>query len=398
MRRVSRRIGTLLILGGLSAFGPLSTDLYLPGLPALTRDLNAAVPAGQTTLTSCLIGMGVGQLMAGPVSDARGRRVPLLLALALYVAASIACAVAPSMAALTLLRFVQGGAGGAGMVIAMAVVRDLYSVVASARAFALLLLVAGVAPMLAPTVGALLLQFTSWRGIFVALAAIGGGLLLCAGLGLGETLPVERRRERGLTATLRVMKALLSDRSFVPYAGIVGFAFGGAFSYIAASPFVFENVYDLSPPMYGAVFALNSACFVGAAQASGHLVRRVGPDRLVRTGVIVGAAGATCVLLAITADLGLAAVLAGLAMLMAGNGLVMPSATALALSGQGETAGSASALLGLARFAFAAGVAPLVGVDGAHSAGPMGVMVAGLSSAALVVYMVSTFRRAKAPY
>jgi DHA1 family bicyclomycin/chloramphenicol resistance-like MFS transporter len=383
MPGVGRRVGTLVILGGLSAFAPLSTDLYLPGLPAMTRDLHASASAGQATLTACLIGIGVGQLLVGPVSDARGRRLPLLVGLVLYVAASTACAMAPSMAALTVLRFVQGAAGGAGMVIAMAIVRDLYGVTASARVFASLLLVTGVAPILAPSVGALLLQVTSWRGVFVVLAAIGGALLIGAGLGLGETLPEDRRRPRGLLAPLRAMRALLFDR---------------AFAYIAASPFVFENVYGFSPQQYGAVFALTSVCFVVVAQASGRLVDRLGADRLVQAGAIVGAIGATCVAVSSVGGLGSALLLGGLCGLMAGNGLLMPSATALALAEQGETAGSASALLGLGRFGFAAAVAPLVGVSGPRSAVPMGAIVAGLSLAALVVQVAHGFRRARALY
>lgn len=395
-----RRVGLLIILGGLSAFGPLATDFYLPGLPAMTADFGSSASSGQVTLTGCLIGIGLGQLVVGPLSDSRGRRVPLLTGMVLFVAASLACAAAPSIEVLIGLRFVQGCAGGVGIVIAMSVVRDLHGLVGSARVFALLLLTTGVVPMLAPSAGALLLRVTSWRGLFLLLALVGALLLIGSALLVPETLAAERRRRGGLPEALRVMAGLLGDPSFVAHAIAVSFAFAGGFAYISASPFVLENVYGLSPQLYGAIFALNSACFVGAAQIGGRLVATVGPRRLLLAGLWLACAGGGCALLAVAADTGLPPLLAGLALVMAGNGLSVPNATALALAEHPESAGSASALIGLARFAFAAAVAPLVGVAGAHSGVPMGIAIAALSLAALVVHLAcgeARFRPAKTP-
>lgn len=385
--RRRRRVALLLILGGLSAFGPLATDLYLPGLPALTSDLGGSASSGQVTLTGCLLGIGIGQLVVGPVSDSRGRRVPLLIGLALFVMASVACALAPSVAVLIGLRFVQGCAGGAGIVIAMSIVRDLHGLVGSARVFALLLLTTGVVPMLAPSVGALLLRAMSWRGLFVVLAGAGLALLLGSWFVVNETLPVERRRGGGLPAALRVMAGLLGDGPFMSHAAAVSFAFAGAFAYISASPFVLENVYGLTPQEFGAVFAFNSACFVGVAQVGGRLVGRVGPGRLLSIGLWTSCAGSALVLFAILGGLGLVFLLAGLALVLAGNGLSVPNGTALALAGQPDSAGSASALIGLGRFGFAAAVAPLVGVAGAQSGVPMAVAIAALSAVALLVHL-----------
>jgi DHA1 family bicyclomycin/chloramphenicol resistance-like MFS transporter len=399
-----RRVALLLILGGLSAFGPLATDLYLPALPALSSDLGSSASSGQVTLTGCLLGIGIGQLVVGPVSDARGRRLPLLIGLALFVAASVACALAPSIEVLIGLRFVQGCAGGAGIVIAMSIVRDMHGLVGSARVFALLLLTTGVVPMLAPSVGALLLKVMSWRGLFLLLALIGTVLLVASAYLVPETLTAARRRRGGLPDSLRVMGRLFRDPSFLPPALAVSFAFAGGFAYISASPFVLENVYGLSPQLYGGVFALNSAVFVGVAQVGGRLASRVGPGRLLFVGLWITCLGGICALIAVAAPLGLAALLVGLAAVMAGNGLAVPNGTALALAEQHESAGSASALIGLGRFGFAAAVAPLVGVAGAHSALPMGISIAGLSVLALMILLVfgsgtaagkSRFRRAK---
>jgi DHA1 family bicyclomycin/chloramphenicol resistance-like MFS transporter len=401
-----RRIALLLILGGLSAFGPLSTDFYLPGLPEMTSALGGSASSGQVTLTGCLIGMGLGQLAFGPVSDSHGRRVPLLIGLVVFVAASVACAAATSIPALIGIRFVQGCAGGAGIVIAMSVVRDLHGLVGSARVFALLLLTTGVVPMLAPSVGALLLGVTSWRGLFVVLAAVGAVLLVGSIFFVPETLSPQRRRSGGLAAALRVMSGLLRDGAFLAHTAAVSFAFAAAFAYISASPFVLENVYGLSPQEFGAVFAFNSGCFVAVAQVGGRLAGSVGPRRLLLVGLWTAGAGGVLSLLAVAGGLGFAPLLVGLALVQGGNGLTVPNATALALADHPEAAGTASALVGLGRFGFAAVVAPLVGVAGAHSGLPMGIAIAALSVSALVIHLAFgrderrkavRFRRAKTP-
>src|SRR5947209_4111624 len=212
------RLRLVLIIGALSAFGPLSLDMYLPALPSLSRDLGSGASQAQLTLTACLLGLASGQVIAGPQSDALGRRRPLLVGLLGYAVSSALCAVAPSVPVLIVLRLVQGLTGAAGIVIARAVVRDLYVGTEAARFYALTMLVNGLAPILAPIIGAQLLRVTSWRGVFLVLGAIGVVLFLAGALGLPETLPPERRRTGGIGPILLTFRRLLEDRVFVGYA------------------------------------------------------------------------------------------------------------------------------------------------------------------------------------
>jgi DHA1 family bicyclomycin/chloramphenicol resistance-like MFS transporter len=227
------RTRLVVIIGALSAFGPLSIDMYLPALPSLPQELGGTASQVQLTLTACLLGLAAGQVIAGPLSDRMGRRRPLLAGLLLYALASLMCAVAPSLPALIAFRLLQGLAGAAGVVIARAVVRDLFSGSDVARFLALTMLVNGLAPILAPIIGGQLLTFTTWRGVFILLTVIGVGLFLLAALGLGESLPEEQRRTGGIMETLRTFRSLLTDRSFVGYALSSGLAFAAMFAYIS---------------------------------------------------------------------------------------------------------------------------------------------------------------------
>ncbi len=379
MRHSTRLV---LILGALTAFGPVSMDTYLPGLPELGRDLGASASQAQLTLTACLIGLATGQLLAGPVSDARGRRLPLLVGLTLFVAASVACAAAPDIWTLTAARLVQGIAGAAGIVISRAVVRDLYAGVEMARFFAVLMLVNGLGPILAPIAGAQLLAVTSWRGIFLVLAAFGLVLLVLVAAGLRETLPPERRRSGGLVATWRVFRGLAADRDFAGYVLACGFAMAAMFAYIAGSPFVLQEIHGVSPTGFSVAFATNAAGIMAMGALSSRLVTRVGPARLLKAGLAVQMVGAAALLASVLAGAGLAAVLVSLFAVVSSIGLVLPNATALALADHPHTAGSASGLLGLAQFLFGALAAPLVGIGGTGTAVPMAVVIAVAAAAA----------------
>jgi DHA1 family bicyclomycin/chloramphenicol resistance-like MFS transporter len=380
---VTRRIRLGLILGSLTALAPLSIDLYLPALPELTRDLDASASEGQLTLTACLAGLALGQLVSGPLSDRFGRRPPLLVGLAVYTAASFACAFAPSLWVLVALRLVQGLAGAAGIVIARAIVRDLRSGAAAARIFSYLILVTGLAPILAPIIGAQLLRVTSWNGLFVALAIVGLGLLLATAVGLDETLPASRRSTGSVGETVRTSVGLLRDQVFLGYALVLGLVFGEMFSYIAGSPFVLQDIYGLSPQQFGGVFALNALGLVVAGQINAVLVGRVAPARLLALGVAVSAAGGLCLLAVVLAGIGLAGILPCLFAVVASLGLVIPNGTALALTDYPHVAGSASAVLGMLQFLIGAMVAPLVGLAGAESAVPMAVAIAVLAVASI---------------
>ena len=232
------RLRFVTILGLLTAFGPFSIDLYLPALPELTDDLGASASAGQLTLTASIAGLALGQLIAGPLSDRFGRRPPLLIGLAGYVLLSLACAAAPTIWALIGLRFLQGLAGSAGIVIARAIVRDLHEGVEAARLYSILMVVAGTAPIIDRIVGGQLLLLTDWRGLFVALAAVTSVVLVSAAAGLRETLSRDRRNDNGLREIGATFALVTRDRAFVIYALTLGFAFAEMFAYIAASPFV----------------------------------------------------------------------------------------------------------------------------------------------------------------
>jgi DHA1 family bicyclomycin/chloramphenicol resistance-like MFS transporter len=358
-----------LLLGGLSSVGPLSLDMYLPGLPQLGGDLSASASATQLTLTACLAGLALGQLLAGPLSDRLGRRRPVLFGAALFAAATLACAVAPSIAVLVALRFLQGLGGAAGIVIGRAVVRDLYEGDAAARLFSTLMLVGGIAPILAPIWGGQLLAITDWRGIFVVLALLGLALLAATWRALPETLTVRSGGD---------LRPVLRDRRFLGYALCSGLMMGAMFAYIAGSPFVLQTIHGLSPQAYSLVFAANGLGILAASYASRRLIGRVTPARLLLAGVALGAAGAVLLLAAVVLDAPVAAVLLALLLVVSSIGLVNPNATALALAGHGDNAGSASALLGASQFLLGAAAAPLVGLAGESSALPMALTIAAL--------------------
>jgi DHA1 family bicyclomycin/chloramphenicol resistance-like MFS transporter len=373
----------VVLLGALSAFGPLSMDMYLPGLPSMARDLSAPAWAAQLTITTSMLGLAGGQLVAGPISDALGRRRPLLAGLAAYMAASLLCAMAPTIWLLLVFRLIQGIAGAAGIVISRAIVRDLHEGVAAARYFALLMLVGGLAPILAPLIGGELLHVTDWRGIFVVLAGIGALLLLAAWAMLGETLPVAMRHTGGLTATVGVFGGLLRDKPYMGYTLSAGLTFAAMATYISGSPFVLQDIHGLSPQLFSVVFALNAVGIMIASQTSRALVGRYGPRALLGAGVRLAVVGGLGVLVSVLAGLGLAGLLPSLFVMVSSVGVVLPNAAALALADHPRTAGSASALLGLTQFATGALAAPLAGVGGSHTALPMAIVMAVLPLAGL---------------
>jgi DHA1 family bicyclomycin/chloramphenicol resistance-like MFS transporter len=376
----------VLLLGVLSAFGPISLDTYLPGLPALSADLGASASATQLTLTTCLIGLALGQIVAGPLSDAFGRRRPLLAGLATFALASLLCALAPDVWTLAAARLVQGAAGAAGIVIGRAVVRDLHEGAAMARFLALVLVVNGVAPIVAPIAGAALLGVTDWRGVFLVLAGIGLVLLAWTATALRETLPSPLRHGGGLATTLRVFARLLSDRRFLGYVLSCGFAFAAMFAYIAGSPFVLQDVYGVSQQGFSLAFGANAAGIVAASWLGGRVVARVGPAAVLVGGLALQGAGALGLVAVVAADAPLAAVLVCLFCVVASIGLVFPSATTLALAGHPSSAGSASGLLGVCQYLFGAVAAPLVGLGGEDTALPMAIVIATCTLAAAAAY------------
>ena len=380
------RVAIFIVVGALTGIAPLSIDAYIPGLPELTSDLGTSASTGQLTLTAFLLGLALSQVVAGSISDNVGRRTPVLAGLIAYVASSLLCGLSPGIWTLTFLRLVQGAAAGVGFVIARAIVRDLYTGSAGARMFARLVLISGVAPVVAPIIGGQVLRFTSWRGLFVVFAVVSAVILAVANVVLVETLPDHLRHEPGIRTKLRVFRRLFGDRTFLPYALVGSLGFAAMFSYIAGAPFVLEDIHGLSPQQFSLAFAANAAGLVALSQVSGRFVERIGPSVLLRAGALMSAAGGATTLLAVLLDAGLTPLLIGLWLMVSAIGLIVPNSTALALSHQGERAGSASALYGLGQFGLGAILAPLAGVAGNHNALPMGITIATCGIGALLIH------------
>jgi MFS transporter, DHA1 family, multidrug resistance protein len=373
---------TVVVLGGLTMFGPLSLDLYLPALPELADDLNASASAAQLSITACLVGLAVGQLVAGPMSDRLGRRRPLMIGLVVYLLASVACALAPNVTVLVVLRLIQGLAGAAGIVISRAVARDLYSGSALMIFFSRLLLIAGLAPVLAPVLGGQLSRIMSWRGIFGVLAGFGAVLLLAAWFGLKETLPPERRIVGGFSRTLRGYTTLLRDRFFVGCALSSGLAGATLFAYISGSTFVLQKIYGMSPQSFSLVFGAISLGLVIAAQAGARLALVWPLTRVLGVGLIINLLGATALLITVITRLPMGVLIGALVVMVCAVGLIFPTANALAMADYPDLAGTASSLQGLSQFVFGAVVAPLVGIAGEHTALPLGIVCIAVSACA----------------
>jgi DHA1 family bicyclomycin/chloramphenicol resistance-like MFS transporter len=381
--RAAGRTGFLvtLVLGGLTATPPLAMDMYLPSLPAVTEALAAPAATVQLTLTACLVGMALGQIVVGPMSDRWGRRRPLLAGLVLYVLATAVCALAPTIELLVVFRLVQGLAGAAGIVIARAVVRDLYQGVAMARFFSTLMLISGVAPIIAPLIGGQVLRVTDWRGVFVVLTAVGIALTVLVWARLPETLAPADRHGGGIGEALRSMRALLADRVFTGYVLTGSFAFVVIFAYVSASPFVIQEIYGASPQTFSLLFGVNSVGLVIMGQVNGKLlVGRVSLDKVLAVGLGVIGLAATALLLmsaGVFGEVGLAPVAVGLFVVMSAIAVTTPNAQALALMRVEHSAGAASALLGTSSFLVAAIAAPLVGIAGEDTAVPMAIVQLG---------------------
>ncbi len=398
---LTRRFPVLVVLlGGLTAFGPLSMDLYLPAFPQLAADLGATHAQVQLTLTADVIGLVAGQLVLGPLSDAWGRRRLLLGATVVCAVASLFCALSPSAAVLTLWRFVQGFSGGGGIVLARAVAADLTSGVSAARLFSLFMTLSSVAPIIAPVIGGFLLVWTgSWPVMFYLLAAVNAALAVAIWFAVPETLAVEQRHTGGLRQTGRAFRDLAKDRVFVGYALTVAFAYASLFGYISGSSFALQEHYQLSAAQFSGVFALNAAGMVAIGLINARLVRRFAVRRLLVAGLVGSSAAAVVLVVVVTAGagLGVLAVLPPLFLVVATRGLVSSNATVLGVERGSRSAGSASAVLGACMFGGGVLVTPLVGLGPEGSPVPMALVVAGGAIAALLATVLLTRASAAEP-
>jgi DHA1 family bicyclomycin/chloramphenicol resistance-like MFS transporter len=367
----------LLILGALSAFGPLAIDFYLPSFPTLARAFSTDVEHVQLSLAAYFAGLAIGQLAYGPLADRFGRRKPLLVGVMLFSLASLACALAPSLEWLITARFVQALGGCAGMVVSRAVVRDLCDPISSAKVFSQLMLVMGLAPILAPLGGGLLLSTLGWPSIFICLTLFSFICLLAVALWLPETLSKDSP-PAPLRGALGEYKRLFTDLAFLGYALNGGSAIAGMFAYIAGSPFVFIELYGIPAEHYGWLFGSNALGFILVAQLNAWLVARHGPAYwLGKTVWFYLACGLALLLVALAKPQALWPLLIPLFGCIASLGILLPNASACAMAGQGSHAGSASALLGSVQFVIAASAAAMVGVLHDGSAWPVAVVIFG---------------------
>lgn len=382
---------TILILGALSAFGPLAIDFYLPAFPAMALAFGTDEKHVQLTLAAYFLGLSIGQLAYGPVADRFGRRIPLLIGVGLFTAASLACAYAPNLDWLIGARFIQALGGCAGMVISRAIVSDKCDAVGSAKVFSQLMLVMGLAPILAPMLGGLLVNTTGWQSIFLALTGFSALAGLAVALGLPESMPAHVPRQP-LSGALRQYARLVKEPIYLGHALTGGIAIAGMFSYIAGSPFVFIKLYGVPAEHFGWFFGANAAGFILVAQVNARLLAKRGPAFLLARAVWVYL-GAGLALLGVSAlhTAQLWPLLIPLFVCISSLGCILPNASACAMNGQGARAGSASAMLGCLQFSVAAGAAALVGVLHDGSAMPMAMVIS--LCAVLVVSVAMLTRR-----
>lgn len=370
-----RKLLYILLLGALTALGPFTIDLYLPAFPALEASLGVSEAQVQLTLAGTTVGFALGQLVVGPFSDKFGRRLPLILATALHIAASVGAALSTDITTLGIFRVLMGVGAAGGGVVAMAMVRDLFSGYAMVRMFSRMALVNGLAPILAPVIGSQLLLVMPWPGIFVFLAGYGTLVIIAALFLVRETLPPEMRGRSGLTAGQRY-KVLLTDRIFVGLLLVGGMNFAGLFTYLSASPFLFQDVFGFSPQQYGLLFGINSLGIVAGVQTSSRLIRRVPPQWILACSTAWMFLMSLLIVLFDQLGMGLWGVMVPLWFYILGTGFTFPCVQVLALASHGDKAGTAASLLGAATFMMAGLVSPVVGWLGIETATPMGAVQA----------------------
>ncbi|UJF31510.1 multidrug effflux MFS transporter [Paenibacillus hexagrammi] len=377
-----------LLLGLFSTLGPFTIDMYLPAFPQIVKQFGTTASLVQLSLTACLLGLGVGQLVMGSLSDVHGRRKPLLISMAIYVAASVACAISPSIWLLILSRLVQGFVASAGIVISRAIARDMFSGHELTKFFSMLLLVGNLGPLVAPVTGSGVLAVSSWVGVFVALSLLGIYLLAMTKWKLQETLPVERRSPSNFVQQLRNYGSLLRDRSFTGYMLAQGIMIAGVFAYVSGTPFIYQNIYGVSPTVFALLFGSNGISLIIGSQLVGRMAHRVSEQTFLQLGLWIAAAASVTVLLVAYFHGPLYALVIPLVFFVASIGITSTAAFPLAMESQGHMAGSAAALMGVIPFLLGAVVSPLVGIAGEDTAVPLGVIILCTSAIAMLSYFL----------
>lgn len=382
----TKRIRLALLLGSLAILGPFTIDMYLPSFPTIVETYKTSASFVQISLTACLLGLGLGQLIIGPMSDVKGRKQPLLIFIVLYFLASIACSFAPSIALFIGARFVQGFAAAAGLVVSRAVVRDVYNGRELTKFFALLMLVNNLGPIIAPIAGSSILALTEWKGVFIVLACVGALLFFIISTRLEETLPVEKRVPSSISQTLKNFSSLFKDRQFIGYALTQGFIVAGIFAYVSGTPFVYQNIYHVSPQVFSLLFGMNGIALMMGTQLVGRFTDIIPEKTFLKIGLFIANIAAIVLIIAILLKAPLLAIVVPIFFFVSTIGIISTTSFSLAMESQGHIAGSASALLGLLPFILGSISAPLVGIAGETTAVPMGIIMFSASFIALLSY------------
>ncbi|MDR6123463.1 DHA1 family bicyclomycin/chloramphenicol resistance-like MFS transporter [Bacillus sp. SLBN-46] len=381
-----KRIQLALLLGSLGLLGPFTIDTYLPSFPTIVEDYHTTASLVQISLTSCLLGLGLGQLIIGPMSDVKGRRKPLIFFIVLYLLASLTCAIAPNIYFLIISRLVQGFAAAGGLVISRAIVRDLFSGRELTKFFTMMVLVGNLGPIVAPIAGGGILAFTNWHGVFVALACLGAVLLFTVSLKLEETLPVENRVPSNLPQILKNFGSLFRDRTFLGYALTQGFTTAGIFAYVSGIPFVYQNIYGVTPQQFSFLFGVNGIALIIGSQLVGRLADLIPERTFLKIGLAISTIAGASLLIALFLNAPLLAVAIPIFFFVGSISIIGTTCFALAIETQGHIAGSASALLGVLPFVLGSISAPLVGIAGPNTGIPMGCIIFSASFLAFLSY------------
>lgn len=378
----------ILLVGALTTLVPFTIDMYLPAFPILAEVYETNASSVQLSLTACLLGLAIGQLVAGALSDMHGRRKPLLISLIAYIGASIACIFAPNIYIFVFLRFVQGFAASGGMVISRAIVRDVSHGPELTRLFALLMVIGNLVPLIAPSIGSGVLLFADWKGIFMLLTILGIFLLVLSALRLKESLPPEKRVPSNLKSTVGNFAGILKNRQFTGYALAQGFLIGGVFAYVSGTPFIYQNIYGASPQMFSLLFGVNGIALIIGGYSVGRFTHIWSEKKFLETALYAATVAGAILLAVVLMDGPLWAVTIPIFFFIMAIGVVGTSSFTLAMESQGHVAGSASALLGLLPFILGATTAPLVGVAGENTAVPMGLVIFSMCLIALLSYLL----------
>ncbi|PFO06609.1 MFS transporter [Bacillus sp. AFS076308] len=364
-----------LMLAVFCALGPFTVDMYLSSFPQIMNSFGTNASMVQMSLTASILGLSIGQMVNGTLSDVHGRRKPLLISMFLYFISSIGCAFAPNIQIFIALRFIQGFVASAGLVISRAIVRDLYSGVELTKFFALLSTITSVTPLLSPLAGSAVTSFTSWIGVFIFTGLLGIYLTIITSWKIKETLPVDKRIQSNYSELLNNYKKLIFDRTFMGYALVSGIIFAGVFAYVSGSPFIYQKVYGVSPQVFSLLFALNGISLMLAAQLTKYLAGRMSPRHIFLIGLWYAFIASLAVLIVVLFHGPLVALVISLFLFNSSNGIIGPISFTLAMESQGHIAGTASALLGILPFLLGSVASPLVGIAGEYSALPLGVII-----------------------